>query len=215
MNKNLRGESLPLASTSLAATPSPRGKPLKPQIICLTGKMAAGKNYIASKLMEEGALSLDLDQTAHQAIEMAKSQIIEAFSQKAKEMGIELQNPDGSLNRRELGKIVFSSPELLKKQEDLVYPKIIELCQNFIKENAGKDLILNATVLYKTPGLLKMCTKILFVTANPIKRFFRAKKRDKMKSRQILSRFRSQRGLLQEYKKLAQELKIPLEIIKN
>ena len=190
--------------------------------------MAAGKNYICSLLTEvrhceqseaisspNAFVSLDLDKTAHEAITLCTPQILAEFAPLAQERGINLQNPDGSLNRRALGAIVFSSPQLLAKQEAIVYPKIIELTNQFIEENREKSVILNATVLFKTPELLLQCEKILFVTAPLLKRLFRAKKRDKMPFRQILARFKSQKNLLSEYKKIAEAHDIPIEIVRN
>lgn len=177
--------------------------------------MAAGKNFICAQFEKDGFASLDLDRTAHEAIFLCTPQILEAFGGEAERRGILLLNEDGSLNRRALGQIVFSSPELLAKQESIVYPKIIELTEQFIAKNSGKSVILNATVLFKTPELLSKCGKILFVKANFLKRLVRAKKRDKMPLSQILARFKSQKNLFAEYKNFADEHGIPVEIIKN
>ena len=184
-------------------------------IICVTGMMAAGKNYICSQLEKQGFISLDLDKTAHRAISLCTPQILQVFGNEAASRGISLTNKDGSLDRRALAQIVFSDKELLAKQEALVYPKIIELTNQYIEENRDKSVILNATVLFKTPELLSKCEKILFVTAPFFKRLIRAKKRDGMPFRQILARFKNQRNLLDEYKKAAEEGGIPIEIIRN
>ncbi|WP_296333905.1 dephospho-CoA kinase [uncultured Treponema sp.] len=183
--------------------------------ICVTGQMAAGKNFVCSLFEKEGFVSLDLDKTAHEAISLCKAQILSGFGEIAREKGISLLKEDGSLDRRELGRLVFSSPELLARQESIVYPKIIELTNQFIENNSGKPVILNATVLFKTPELLAKCGKIFFVKANFLKRLARAKKRDGLPLRQILARFKSQKNLFREYKKAASELNIPIEIIRN
>ena len=214
------GGSLPLGSnsshsSSFPPTPSAGTPRNAPEIICITGQMAAGKNFICSQFEKEGFVSLDLDKTAHTAISLCTPQIISAFGGEAEKRGISLLNEDGSLNRRALGQIVFSSPALLAQQESIVYPKIIELTNQFIEENRGKSVILNATVLFKTPELLSKCEKIVFVKANPIKRLIRAKKRDGLPLRQILARFKNQRNLLAEYKKAAKKFNISVEIIKN
>ncbi len=186
--------------------------PKKAQIICLCGQMAAGKNYVAEQLCKIGeCVSLDLDLTVHTAIKNATPAILKEFSSLAQKAGLNLQNKDGSLNRRALGALVFSSPELLKKQEQLVYPETIRLTKEFIQQNAAKTVLLNATVLYKTPELLELCSKIYFVKAFFLKRLIRAKKRDKLPLLQILKRFKSQNSLLEEYKKSG----IPLTFIKN
>ena len=185
------------------------------RIICITGMMAAGKNYISSLFEKDGFVSIDLDKTAHTAISLCTPQILSAFSGEAESRGISLTGKDGSINRRALGRIVFSDKSLLARQEAIIYPKIIELTNQYIEENRNKTVILNATVLFKTPELLSKCEKILFVTAPFFKRLIRTKKRDKMPLRQILARFKSQKNLLSEYKKAAEEVGIPIEIIKN
>ena len=212
---NEEGKAFPCGRTSLRPTPSAGTPRNAPEIVCLTGQMAAGKNFICSLLEKEGVVSLDLDKTAHTAISLCTPQILEAFGGEAERRGISLLNEDGSLNRRALGQIVFSSPALLAQQESIVYPKIIELTEQFIEENRGKSVILNATVLFKTPELLSKCEKIFFVKANFFKRLFRAKKRDGLPLRQILARFKSQKNLFAEYKNAAAKFNIPIEIIKN
>ncbi|MBQ5907470.1 MAG: dephospho-CoA kinase [Treponema sp.] len=107
--------------------------------------------------------------------------------------------------------MIFPNPELLAKQESIVYPIIIEETKKIISQNKGKNIILNATVLYKTPELLNLCEKIIFVTAPLAVRFIRARKRDKMPFRQIIQRFKSQKNLLKKY----QETGIPVEILIN
>ena len=71
-------------------------------LICVTGQMAAGKNYICSQLEKEGWLSTDLDQTAHKAIELCREEILTVFKGEAEKLGIEIENPDSSINRRNL-----------------------------------------------------------------------------------------------------------------
>ena len=105
-------------------------------IICLTGPMASGKNYIASRLENEEAVSIDLDKTVHKAIELCTPEILKTFEAEASRKGITLTDSNGNLNRRALGALVFSDSELLKKQEAIVYPKVIELTRSFIEENS-------------------------------------------------------------------------------
>lgn len=173
--------------------------------------MAAGKNYICSQYESNGWLSIDADKLVHQAIKQNENVIFAAFSDDAEKTGINLKNADGSLNRRNLGALIFNSPELLKKQEQIVYPAVTELTKDFINKNPDRNIIINATVLYKTPELLTLCEKIVFVTAPAFVRFVRAKKRDHMKTAQILQRFKAQKKLLSEYASSG----IPLEIVRN
>lgn len=178
-------------------------------VICVTGKMAAGKNYISSQLEKEGWNSIDADLLVHKAIEQSKDVIFETFQSYQQECNVSIKNPDGSINRRNLGVILFKYPELMKKQEDIVYPVITKMVEDFIETH--NKTIINATVLFKTPALLNKCSAIIFVDANIIKRFIRARKRDNLPVKQILKRFYTQRNLLKDYKTSGK----PIHIIKN
>lgn len=167
--------------------------------------MAAGKNAVCRILEERGFIALDADRQVHGAIEKAAPEIIKTFSNEAKAQNITLTDKNGRINRRELGRLLFTSKELLSKQESIVYPVIIEETKRFIQKQqelkSDADIILNATVLYKTPELLNLCKYIIYVDAPKITRIVRSLKRDRMPLRQILGRFASQKNLFSEYKK--------------
>ena len=179
------------------------------QVIAVTGPMAAGKNYICTKLKEEGWAAVDADLLVHDAIEEVKDKILQTFIPYAESQNIRLTKEDGSIDRKALGSLLFSFPELLAIQESIVYPIITRQIENFI--NGHDKTIINATVLYKTPELLALCEKIIFVTAPLLTRLRRARRRDHLPLRQILKRFHAQRNLLKEY----QKSKIPIEIVLN
>ncbi len=178
-------------------------------VIAVTGKMASGKNYVSSQFEKLGWASVDADLLVHVAIDQAAEKITQTFSGFAAEVGILLTKPQGKIDRRALGQLLFARPDLMKKQEEIVYPIITKMVEDFIAEN--KKVIINATVLYKTPEILAKCQKIIYVKAPTLKRFFRAKKRDGLPVKQIIRRFMSQKNLYREYK----ITKIPIIIIKN
>lgn len=179
------------------------------QVIAVTGPMAAGKNFICSQMQKEGWAAVDADILVHDAIEIVKERILDTFIPYAEQQNIKLTRTDGSIDRRALGELLFSFPELLKVQESMVYPIIIQQINEFIA-NHDKTII-NATVLYKTPELLNQCQKIIFVTAPFFTRLRRARQRDHLSYRQIFHRFHAQRNLLAEYQKSG----IPVEIVNN
>lgn len=183
-------------------------------ILAVTGSMAAGKNYVSNLLEKKGFLAIDADKCVHQAIEEAKDQILEAFLPIAKEKNIQIQNPEGTINRKNLGSILFSDEKLLQKQESIVHPKVNEIFNRFIDENPDKNIVLNATVLYKTP-VINRCDAIIFVKAPIITRFFRAKRRDNLPSREIFKRFASQFKIFAKYKFLKSDIYIIWNIGKS
>lgn len=206
------------------------------QVIGLTGKMASGKNYVCSELEKIGFVSVDCDVEVHKVLEEKKEKIISTFSDYAKEKNLTLKNPDGSLNRRNLGALLFQNPELLALHESIVYPTLTKNVTAIIStaragfssdagtsndarttnnespatdaslQNLHRGIIINATVLYKTPELLNKCDKIIFVQSNFITRFLRARKRDKMPLGQIKNRFLSQFHLKDRYKESGLEI---------
>lgn len=206
------------------------------QVIGLTGKMASGKNYVCSELEKIGFVSVDCDVEVHKVLEEKKEKIFSTFSDYAKEKNLTLKNPDGSLNRRNLGALLFQNPELLALHESIVYPALTKNVTAIINtaragfssdadisndarttnnespatdaslQNHHRGIIINATVLYKTPELLNKCDKIIFVQSNFITRFLRARKRDKLPLKQIINRFLSQFHLKDRYKESAIEI---------
>lgn len=169
-------------------------------ILCVTGPMAAGKNAASSILEKKGFACVDADLLVHQAVENAKEEILASFGSLADEKGLPLLRENGHINRRNLGALIFQSPELIKKQEDIVYPILNGLFEDFMEENKGRNLVINATVLYKVP-LIKKVDSVLFIDAPMLQRLFRAKRRDGMSLKLILQRFKAQRNLFAKYKK--------------
>jgi len=166
-------------------------------VIAVAGKMASGKNYICSQMEKEGWCSVDADLLVHKAIEQNNDLIISTFQTEAAAMNLKIKNEDGSVNRRELGKLLFAKPELLARQESIVYPAVTQMVKDFAA--AHEKTIINATVLFKTPELLNMCEYVVFVKASLFKRIIRARKRDNLPYKQIFKRFYAQRNLLKEY----------------
>lgn len=170
------------------------------KLYAVTGPMAAGKNVVCQILTEMGFACIDADKLAHKAVEVGKDKILSTFGEDAKKNKINILNPDGTINRRNLGEIVFANPENLAKQEAIIHPLVTEMMKKFIDDNfaLGKNVVLNATVLYKTP-LIYECDAIIYVTAPLLTRFFRVLKRDKMKISQIFQRFWAQKDLFAKY----------------
>lgn len=79
-------------------------KPLKPYIIGLTGGIASGKSSVAEKLQKLGASLVNCDKLAHDLYVPGRvcfHKIIEHF-------GSSILNPDGFIDRKALGNIVFN-----------------------------------------------------------------------------------------------------------
>ena len=202
-------------------------------VICVAGPIAAGKNFVCSILEERGFFCLDADQEIHKIIGDKQAEILSRFSQSAASRGINLRAADGSLDRRALGKLLFKDSALLAEQEKILYPEFIARVQALIdaqncaqaqeggatgiesKPKIARGLAINAALLYKTPSLLRQCKKIIYVDAPLLVRAWRIRRRDRLPLSQIIRRIKSQKGLMQEYKRFAADYGIEMVRVWN
>lgn len=187
-------------------------------IICVTGEIASGKNTVCNVLCEKGGVqAVDADECVHRAIEESKEKILKTFEPFAKKARIELLGKDGKVDRKALARLLFSHPQLLRKQEEIVYPLVTRDYEVLIKTNQKPNFIINATLLYKIPSLLILCSKVIFVKAPLFTRLARLKKRDGCNIFSALKRVRLQKGLLKSYQSVLSGFDkiIPIEVIYN
>lgn len=79
----------------------------------------------------------------------------------------------------------------------------------------ARGLAINAALLYKTPSLLRQCKKIIYVDAPLLVRAWRIRRRDRLPLLQIIRRIKSQKGLMQEYKRFAADYGIEMVVVRN
>lgn len=90
-------------------------------LIGLTGNIACGKSTVVAMLRELGANVIDADRVTHELQQPGQpvyAQIVAAFG-----AGI-LSSPNGTIDRRALGAIVFSDPAALRHLEQIVHPAV-------------------------------------------------------------------------------------------
>jgi dephospho-CoA kinase len=86
----------------------------------LTGGIGTGKSEVARRLAGYGALLIDADQIARQVVEPGTAglaQVVGVF-------GTGVLADNGTLDRQQLGEIVFSDPELRAKLNAIVHPLV-------------------------------------------------------------------------------------------
>ncbi len=156
------------------------------KLIGIAGKTGAGKNYIAELLEQRGWRTLDLDLVAHKSLEALSLSLGEQFG------------PDifvgGKIDRKELGRRVFSSPSSLQLLENMTYPWIEEQTRRWIAEDPEAPAAIHAINLHKT-SLVEECDLIIWVTAPSALRKKRVMVRENRAWKELKGRFRSQNGL--------------------
>lgn len=103
--------------------------PRKFLLVGLTGGIATGKSTVADTLRRLGAEVIDADQLARAVVapgEPALAAIVREFG--------DVRNPDGTLDRKKLGAIVFNDPARRKRLEAITHPAIRERLAARLKE---------------------------------------------------------------------------------
>lgn len=117
--------------------------------IGLTGGIAAGKSAAARRFAELGAVVIDHDLLAREAVApgtIGLERIVEEF-------GEEILAPDGSLDRAALGHIVFGSHEARARLNAIVHPEVRRLAAE--REAAAGAAAPGAVVVHDIPLLVE------------------------------------------------------------
>ncbi len=158
----------------------------------LTGMSGAGKTTACEVFEDHGFHIIDCDIVSREVVEKGRP----ALSEIAAEFGSDVITPDGVLDRKKLGSIVFGSREKLDRLNALIYPyitfEIIRKIRN-ISESGGNLLLLDAPTLFES-GADALCDTVVSVTADIKKCSERIMKRDGLTIEQAEKRLSSQHG---------------------
>lgn len=163
------------------------------RIIGLTGGIGSGKSMAAAYLEEKGAHCVDADAISHSLTAPDGALLPEI----RREFGDGVFFEDGTLNRAELGRIVFSDENQRKRLEYITMPAIQGEMMNRIDEldAAGEKLVfLNVPLLFET-GIDVLCDEIWLVSVNEDIQLQRVMSRDGLTEEQARDRIRSQMTL--------------------
>lgn len=101
-------------------------------IVALTGGIAAGKSTVTRVLQQLGALVVDADDLAREAVSPGGS----GLSAIAARFGSEVLGAHGELDRAALGTIVFSDPAARADLEEIVHPIVAHLSREAFERAA-------------------------------------------------------------------------------
>jgi dephospho-CoA kinase len=152
-------------------------------VVGLTGRYCAGKDTVGRLFAARGFHLIDVDGLGHEALASKASQVAAAF-------GDGVRGPDGSIDRRALGRVVFGDPAALARLEAIVHPAMVESVKTIIAASAG-DVLVNAAVLHRM-GLALLCDAVVWVTAPLPLRLSRALRRDRIPFCEALARISAQ-----------------------
>jgi len=88
----------------------------------LTGGIACGKSTVTAMMRELGCTVLDADALAHRLIEPGQP----AYDEVVREFGSIILRPDGTIDRKALGGIVFANRARLDRLNHIIHPLVIK-----------------------------------------------------------------------------------------
>ena len=155
-------------------------------VLGICGKYCSGKSEAARILGDEGWQVIDADALGHETLDEHSQAVAAAF-------GRDILNPDGKVNRRKLGSIVFKNSAKLKTLEAIVHPPVKEKIREILAGAKGRILI-HAALLYGG-GVDEICDRILIIEAPLLDRINRGLSRDNLSITAVLRRIWKQRSL--------------------
>ncbi len=167
------------------------------KLIGLTGNIASGKSKISEYLKSKGFKIIDADSIGKTvlSIDSVKNKIIRTF-------GKNIVNDDGSINRRELGRIVFSSKENLKKLNRITLPILTKLIKRKIGELMKKKVkyaVLDAAILIEA-GWHKLVDEVWVVYTDSETQLERLIKRENYSVEEAKNRIDAQLNIEEKLK---------------
>ena len=159
-------------------------------ILGLTGGIASGKSTVSAYLAQNGALIIDADLIARQVVAKKSS----GLKQIVAKFGGEILAAMRELDRKKLGKLVFSNKELLKALTDITGPLIrAEILREIeaAKKAQVKLVVLDIPLLFET-GYQTLCDKVMVVTIPSKLQLERVMKRDNLSAAEARKRIANQ-----------------------
>lgn len=168
------------------------------RIIGLTGGIGTGKSTVARSLEEQGLWITDADQLAREAIRPGSpllQTVIDHF-------GAQILNQQGQLDRRSLGRLVFSNAEARRWLEQQIHPYVRDQMQRQIPQapQDGPPLCLVVPLLFEA-DMVDLVTEIWVVWCSEHQQIQRLLQRDQLSRAEIEARIASQLPLSEKIKR--------------
>ncbi len=158
------------------------------RIIGLTGGIGTGKTTVSNYLAAQYQLPvLDADIYAREAVQLGSpilGKIIERY-------GLGIQLPDGTLNRKRLGEIVFSDQSQRQWLEQQIHPYVGDRITAELDTLVAPVVVVVVPLLFEA-GMTDLVTEIWVVSCAPEQQLRRMIERDRLTLEQARDRINSQ-----------------------
>jgi dephospho-CoA kinase len=155
----------------------------------LTGGIACGKSLVLRALSAHGFPTLDLDHVAHGLLAPSGT----AFADVVASFGPAILRPDGTIDRKALGAIVFRNEAARLRLNAIVHPLVRaeELRWASDAQGRGSVLVTDAALLVET-GVLLRFDRLVVVHCSPEEQLRRLQKRDGLREAEARARIDAQ-----------------------
>ncbi len=160
------------------------------KVIGLTGGIGSGKSTVSQFLAELGAVILNADEVGHEAFKPDTElwrQVVAAF-------GRQILTPNGNINRKKLGNIVFGNPESLSRLNQIMHPRMCALVKTQLEEyrRQGTQVVVLEAPLLLEASWTTLVDEVWVTTASEPTVLKRLKEQTGLSRVESLARIRSQ-----------------------
>ncbi len=159
-------------------------------VIGLTGSIATGKSTISNLFKDWGFPVVDADQIARDVVEPGKV----AYENIVAYFGHSILNDDLTIDRKQLGAIVFNDEKEREKLNGFIHPEIrkemLKQRDHYVQQGVSA-VILDIPLLFES-NLFSYVEKVLVVYVEPEIQLERLMKRDGSSEEEALKRIHSQ-----------------------
>jgi dephospho-CoA kinase len=131
-------------------------------MVGLTGGIGAGKSAVAERLAAHGAVVIDSDRLAREAVAPGTDGLAEVVV----EFGPEVLASDGSLDRARLASLVFGDDAARRRLEGIIHPRVRERTAELIAAAPPDSVVVNDVPLLVEAGLAKAYELVIVVLAD-------------------------------------------------
>jgi dephospho-CoA kinase len=168
-------------------------------LVGLTGGIASGKSLVTRAFRDQGAHVIDADKIVHDLLSPGQ----EACREVLAHFGAAIRLPDGSIDRRKLGDIIFNHPGERAWLNQCIHPRVFEAYHTQVMHLRDRlsdtVVVLDAALLIETGYHTKM-DKLVVVYATQQDQVKRLMERDRFTLEQALARISSQMPLEEKRK---------------
>jgi len=159
------------------------------RVIGLTGGIGSGKSTVSRFLAELGAVIIDADKVGHEVLENDS----EAWQQVADAFGRHIVTPDGEIDRKKLGRIVFKSPEALSRLNRIMHSRIYDVVEPQLEQHQkqGANVVVVEAPLLIEAGWTSLVDEV-WVTIAPQATILKRLEQMGLSRAESLARIRSQ-----------------------